>query len=98
MILLLWLLIIFAVIVIIGETRYQTHMKRDIKKKESFFNVYNIDTSEVDMDNLNLEYNGGDFASRWRLSMRGSWRLAQNKGIDLKTFHSLEIEEYRKKL
>lgn len=96
MVIVIWLIILFVVIVVAGELTYRyfnTHKENQINNviPQRF-----EDSIDVDMDSLNIESTPDELISMQILSMRGSWRLAQNQTMSNETFAILRDNEYNK--
>lgn len=93
-----WLAAIVCSIVVIGEIKYRYFDKKEIKRGDKSFSRKWTESVDVDMDELSMEHIDNDFVPSQALAMRGSWRLAQNQVMGVKTFNQLSREEYGKKL
>ena len=93
-----WLVVIICSIVIIGEIKYRYFDKKEIERSDKSFSRKWTESVDVDMDELSMEHIDNDFVPSQVLAMRGSWRLAQNQVMGVKTFNQLRQEEYSKKL
>ena len=93
-----WLIAIICSIIIIGEIKYHYFDKKEIERGDKSFSRKWTESVDIDMDELSMEHIYDDFVSSQALAMRGSWRLAQNQVMGVKTFSQLKQEEYSKKL
>ena len=93
-----WLVVIICFIVIIGEIKYRYFDKKEIKRSDRSFSRKWTESVDIDMDELSAEHIDNDFVPLQVLAMRGSWRLAQNQMMEVKTFSRLRQNEYSRKL
>lgn len=93
-----WLVTIICFVIIIGEIKYRYFDKKETARSEKAFSRQWMESVDIDMDQLSMEYVENGFVSSQALAMRGSWRLAQNQVMGAKTFNQLRQEEYSKKL
>ena len=93
-----WLITIICAVIIAGEIKYRCFDKKDLLKDNTAFNKKWTESIDTDTDELSMESVGEDFVNSQALAMRGSWRLAQNQVMGMKTFVQLRQEEYSKKL
>ena len=93
-----WLATIICSAIIIGEIKYRYFDKKEMEKEIKSFRKEWTESVDIDMDGLSMEQTDGDFVSSRVLAMRGSWRLAQNQVMGIKTFIRLRQEEYTRKL
>lgn len=97
MIVVIWLVSIIFLSIIIGEIKYQY-------SKINYVNDFNFSIQDweqnidTEIKNLSIEYLNDNFVSSKKISMRGSWRLAQDKVMGMEYFSRLKQEEYSKKL
>ena len=93
-----WVIALICLIVIMGEVKYRHFDKKGLGRGDRIFGQKWTESVDVDMDELSMEYIDHDFVHAQTLAMRGSWRLAQNQVMGLKTFSQLKQEEYSKKM
>lgn len=93
-----WLVVIICFIVIIGEIKYRYFDKKEIERSDRSFRRKWTESVDIDMDELSAEHIDNDFVPSQVLAMRGSWRLAQNQVMGVKTFSQLRQDEYSRKL
>ena len=93
-----WLAVIICSVIVIGEIKYCCFDKKEIERGNKSFSRDWTEDVDADMDELSMEHIDNDFVSSRTLAMRGSWRLAQNQVMGVKTFNQLRQEEFSKKL
>lgn len=94
----IWIIVIIGFVILGGELRYRYFLKH---KQLNMNNILKNDWEEnidVDIERISTEHLKGDYVSSKVLAMRGSWRLAQERVLELSSFEELRHIEYRKKL
>lgn len=94
----IWILTITFIVIVLGEAKYRFFDKKEVtigNKEVSKDWKENMDT---DLDELSMEHANGEFVPSRSLAMRGSWRLAQNQVMEIRTFDTIRAEEYSKML
>lgn len=94
----IWIVTIICLIVVFGEIKYHCFDVKDVEQAKKLFAREWIESVDVDMEELSMEHTDDEFVSTRALAMRGSWRLAKNQVMGMKTFSDLRAEEYCKKL
>lgn len=94
----IWILSVISISLVLGELYYR-YLKR--KKDENNKKLNNVSSSvensiDVPMDKLAVE--STEIVSRIKLQMRGSWRLAKDKVLLMRSFEQSKDNEYRKML
>lgn len=98
MVIAIWAILMLVMIIICGELRYRFLDRKETLIKNKYMSRTWRENVNIDINRLSMEQTEDDFVSSRVLAMRGSWRLAQNQVMGLKSFNDLKREEYKKKL
>ena len=94
----IWILSVVSIALALGELYYR-YLKRKKDERNLQFNRVSSsvkDSMDISMDELTAEY--AEMIPRVKLQMRGSWRLAKDKYLPMRSFAKISDNEYRKML
>lgn len=94
----IWILSVVSISLALGELYYR-YLKRKKDERNLQFNRVSSsvkDSIDISMDELIVEYT--EMVPRAKLQMRGSWRLAKDKYLPMRSFAKISDNEYRKML
>ena len=94
----IWILSVISISLVLGELYYR-YLKRKNDENNKKFNSVSLSVEssiDVPMDRLAVE--STEIVSRIKLQMRGSWRLAKDKVLPMRSFEQSRDNEYRKML
>lgn len=95
MVVLFWIISILLIACLIGEIRFR-QLRTFSKTKRKICIGKWVNSIDKDMDVLDVE--SKEFVPTTKLSMRGSWRLAQDSMMDVDNFTEIKECEYSKYL
>lgn len=97
MIVFFWAISILFIGILISEIRLR-RLRALKKSNRNFWKKKWTDSIDTDIDVLNIESVKTDFVPTTKITMRGSWRLAQDMVMDSSDFIELRECEYSKSL
>ena len=91
-------IICLVVAILVGSKLRDNYNYREANNQETKSIKKIIDSIDIDINDIRIEYFGRGFVSSNVLSRRGSWRMAQGQVFGGEEFNQLKAEEYNKKL
>lgn len=100
MFIIIWLLSIVIAVIVIGSIKHHFDLNEIKDKIDAIDKLCSNSYSFIDKDinDLNIECPNITFVDQRKLAKRGSWRMAQDRVITIKTFKELSQYEYSKML
>lgn len=94
----IWILSVISISLVLGELYYRYLKRKKDENNKKFDNVSSSVENSIDVPMDKLAVESTEIVSRIKLQMRGSWRLAKDKVLPMRSFEQSRDNEYKKML
>lgn len=94
----IWVLSVILISLVLGELYYRYLKRKKYENNKKINNVSSSAESSIDIPMEKLAVESTEIVSRNKIQMRGSWRLAKDKVLPMRSFEHSRDNEYKKML